>query len=146
MTTTWNGCGPDAQAAGEAEPVLLEHLNRALRRSQESLDLIPADDHAIRGTAENQLGLVFMRPGDISQALRHFQRSIQHKEARGYIHGAGQTRYNIARLLDGDGQIAHALLYARAALDNFQQVGPGAADDADHTRGLISHLEKRSPQ
>ena len=48
-------------------------------------------------------------------------------EARGDIFGAGQTRYNIALLLDDAGRTGDALLYARAALDNFQQAGPGAA-------------------
>ena len=121
----------DAQAAGEAEPVLLKHLNAALRSYQQSLDLTPADDHESRASIENQLGIVFARAGDTGQALRHYQRSIQHKEARGDIYEAGQTRYNIALLLARDGRTGDALHYARAALDNFQQAGPGAADHAD---------------
>lgn len=40
--------------------------------------------------------------------------------------------------------VGDALLYARAALDNYLQVGPGAADNADRTQRLIAELEQRS--
>jgi tetratricopeptide (TPR) repeat protein len=134
----------DARAAREAEPVLLEHLNTALRNYQESLDLIPADDHEQRAIVENQLGNTYANAGDARQALRHYQQTIHHDEARGYIYGAGQTRLNVARLLAGDGRITDALQYARAALANFQQAGPGAAADAANTERLIAGLEQRS--
>lgn len=65
----------DARVAGEGEPVLLEHLNAALRSYQQSLELTPADDHQARGAREHQLGIVYSRAGDTSQALRHYQRS-----------------------------------------------------------------------
>ena len=135
----------DARAAGEARPVLLEHLNAALRSYQQSLDLTPADDHRTRGITENQLGNVFSRTRDTGQALRHYQRAIQHQEAYGDIYGAGQVRNNIAMLLADDGRIGDALHYARAALDNYQQAGPGAADSADLARQFIADLEQRSP-
>ena len=134
----------DARAAGEAEPVLMEYLNACLHSYQQSLDLTPADDHRTRGITENQFGFALRRAGDTGEALRHYQRAIQHEEARGYIYGAGQTRYNIALLLANDGQTGDALHYARAALDNFQQAGPGAVDDADDARQLIAALEQAS--
>ena len=134
----------DARAAGEAEPVLLEHLNAALGHYQQALDLIPADDHENRATIENQLGIIYHRAGDTGQALRHYQQAIQHDEARGDIYGAGQTRYNIALLLAGAGRVSDALLYARAALDNYQQAGPGAAADAAQAEQLIADLEQPS--
>lgn len=65
----------DARAAGEGEPVLLEHLNAALRSYQQSLELTPADDHQARGAREHQLGIVCSRAGDTSGALRRCQRS-----------------------------------------------------------------------
>jgi tetratricopeptide (TPR) repeat protein len=134
----------DAQAAGDDQPVLLEHLNAALGSYQQSLDLTPADDHLARGTMENQLGNIYNRAGDTSQALRHYQRSIQHEEARGDIYAAGQTRYNIAALLADDGRISDALHYARAALDNFRQAGPGASANAARAGQFITSLEQRS--
>lgn len=66
------------------------------------------------------------------------------KEARGNIYGAGQIRYNLAALFANAGRINDALLYARAALGNFQQAGPGAAADAADAERLITDLEKSS--
>ncbi len=134
----------DALDAGESESVLLKHLNAALSRYQQSLDLSPADDHEHRGVAEHQLGNIYRRSGDTSQALRHYRQAIQHDEARGYIYGAGQTRYGIAILLEEDDRISEALHYARAALHNYQEAGPGAADDADDARQFIAQLEQRT--
>jgi tetratricopeptide (TPR) repeat protein len=134
----------DASTAHEAEPVLVKHLNDAIHSYQQSLDLTPADDHQARGVDENQLGIIFSRAGDTSQALRHYQRSIQHKEARGDIYDAGTTRYNIAVLLRRDGRISDALHYARAAVDNFRQAGLGAISDAADAERLITRLEQGS--
>jgi tetratricopeptide (TPR) repeat protein len=133
----------DARAAGEAEAVLLEHLNAALHHYQQALDLFPADDHENRAIAENQLGTIYDNAGDTGQALRHYQQSIHHEEARGNIFGAGQTRYNIALLLDDAGRTDDALHYARAALDSYQQAGPGAAQAAEGVRELIAYMEQR---
>jgi tetratricopeptide (TPR) repeat protein len=134
----------DAKAAGEAGPVLLEHLSTARRDCQQALDLTPADDHQTRGATENQLGLIYDQAGDAGQALRHFQQAIQHQEARGNIYGAGTIRYNIALLLAGEGRVSDALHYARAALQNYQQAGPGAAADAANAEQLIAGLEQRN--
>jgi tetratricopeptide (TPR) repeat protein len=134
----------DARAARETEAVLLEHLNAALRHYQQAQDLFPTSDHENRAITENQLGVIYYMAGDTGQALRHYQQSIQHKEARGDIFGAATTRYNIALLLDGAGRASDALLYARAALDNYQQVGPGAASHADDAQQLIAELAQRS--
>jgi tetratricopeptide (TPR) repeat protein len=132
----------DAQAAGEAEPVLLEHLNAALSYYQQALSLTPVGDHEARAVRENQLGIIYDRAGDTRQALRHYQQSLQHKEARGDIYGAGGTRYNIAALLASTGRTGDALLYARAALNNFQQAGPGTVGHAAEAERLIAALEQ----
>jgi tetratricopeptide (TPR) repeat protein len=132
-----------ALAAGEAEAVLLEHLNAALGHYRQALDLFPAGDHQHRAVGEHQLGLIYRRAGDSGQALRHYQQALQHHEARGDIYGAGQTRSNIAVLLDEAGRTGDALHYAHAALASFQQAGPGAAGAADQARQLIADLEQR---
>ena len=134
----------DARAAGDPRSVLLEHLNTALRSYQQALDLTPADDHQERGTWENQLGSIYYQAGDNRQALRHYQQAIQHDEARGDPYHAGVTRYNVALLLADDGRISDALHYARAALHNFEQAGPGAASDATDAERLIADLERRN--
>jgi tetratricopeptide (TPR) repeat protein len=132
----------DALAAGEAEPVLLEHLTTALDYCQQALALTPVGDHQSRAVAEGQLGNIYFRARDTSQALRHYQQALQHHEAREDIYEAGQTRYYIAVLLAGAGRVGDALLYARAALRNYQQAGPGAASQADLARQLVASLEQ----
>jgi hypothetical protein len=55
----------------------------------------------------------------------------------------GEIRHNVAVLLESDGRADDALHYARAALDNYQQAGPGAAADAESERRYIAELEQR---
>ncbi len=86
------------------------------------------------------------RLGDVAQAMHHFQQSIRHKEVRGDTYGAGTTRYNIARLLMSAGRSDDAVLYARAALANFQAVGPGAARRIKATQNLIHALDESAAQ
>ena len=132
----------EARAAGQPEPVLLGHLNEALDGYQQALDLFPADDAENLATVHNQLGNIYSEAGDTRRALHHYQQSIRFDEARGDTYGAGQTRYNIALLLRGDGRPGDALLYARAALHDFERTGPGAAQDAADARDLITELEQ----
>ena len=118
-------------------------LDAAVAGYQQALELLPADHHHDhRATAHHQLGMIYAEVGDVSQAMRHFQQSIQHKETLGDTYRAGLTRYNIALLYAGAGRPGDALLYARAALANFRDVGPGAAADADDAQALINRLER----
>ncbi|MCA1694445.1 MAG: hypothetical protein LC749_06815, partial [Actinobacteria bacterium] len=78
----------------------------------------------------------------ISNRPSHYQQSIQHEEARGNTYGAGHTRYNIAQLLNQAGRPGDALHYARAALNNYRDVGPGATTDAQQAQTLIYDLEQ----
>jgi tetratricopeptide (TPR) repeat protein len=134
----------EALAAGEAEPVLREYLNAALRSYQRAHELDRPDDHEVQAITENQLGVIYSRTGDTAQALRHYQQALQHEEARGDIYGAGRTRYNIALLLANADRVSDALYYARAALHNFQQAGPGAAATVATAEQLIARLEQPS--
>jgi tetratricopeptide (TPR) repeat protein len=134
----------DARTADEAGPVLLEHLNAALRYYQQSLDLTAPADHEHRAVIEHQLGNIYRWAGDTRQALRHYQQAIQHDEARGDVYRAGHTRERIVFLLAGDGRISDALLYARAALRNYQQAGPGAASAVAGAERLIAELERHN--
>ncbi|HTS98956.1 MAG TPA: tetratricopeptide repeat protein [Streptosporangiaceae bacterium] len=131
------------RAADADEPVQLEHLNAALHSYKQALDLVPADDRQDLAGIHHQLGTIYRLAGDTRQALYHYQQSIQHEEARGNAYGAGQTRYNIALLLGGDHRPGDALHYARAALHDFERLGPGAAQDAADARGIIADLEQQ---
>ena len=118
--------------------MLLGHLNEALRRYQQALGLIPASDAENLAGIHNELGNIYDAAGDTRQALHHYQQAIAHHEARGNTYGAGQTRYNIALLLERAGRPGDALHYARAALHDFERTGPGATHDAANARELIA--------
>lgn len=132
-----------AWAEGEKAQVLREHLNTALGNCQQALSLIPSGDHEARAITEHQMGVIYFWAADTGQAMRHYQQSIQHKEASGDIYGAGQTRENIARLLASADRVSDALRYARAALGNYQQAGAIAGTDAAQATRLIASLEQR---
>jgi tetratricopeptide (TPR) repeat protein len=134
----------EARNAGEPETVLLGHLNAALRGYRQALDLLPADDAEDRGIVHNQIGVIYQQAGDTRQSLHHYQQSIRCDEARGDTYGAGQTRHNIALLLRGDHRPGDALHYARAALHDYENTGPGAARNAARVREFIAILERES--
>ena len=130
-----------AETADAGEPVLLGHLNAALRGYLQALDLIPADDAEDLAGIHGQLGNIYGYAGDTARALHHFQQAIKYQEARGNFYGAGLTRYNIAVLFKNDGRTGDALLYARAALNDYERTGPGAAREAAEAQNLITRLE-----
>ena len=133
-----------ARTAKAAEPVLLEHLKKALRGYQQALDLIPDGDAENLAGIHNQLGNIHVEAGDTRQALHHYQQAIAYEEARGNMFRTGQIRYNIALLLGRAGRPGDALHYARAALHDFERVGPGAAQKTALARELIADLEQDS--
>ena len=85
-------------------------------------------------------------PGTPTPRSRHYQQAIQYCERQDNRYGAGQSRYNAAITLADAGRNRDALLYAQAALRDFQAVGPGAAADAERARQLITQLEQEPAQ
>jgi len=61
--------------------------------------------------------------------------------AMGNRFGAGQTRFNIALMLATD-RPADALLFAQAALADFESYGGRAEADAADARALIARLRQ----
>ena len=88
------------------------------------------------------LGNIYGEAGDTATALGHYQRAIQYCERQDDRYGAGWARHAAAVALADAGRQHDALLYARAALRDFEAVGPGAADRADRARQLITELEQ----
>jgi tetratricopeptide (TPR) repeat protein len=131
----------EARDADQPDAVLLQHINAALDGYHQALGLFPADDAKDLGGVNGQLGNLYSQTGDTRQALGHYQQALKHHEARGDIYAAGLTRYNIALVLARDGRASDALHYARAALHDFQRVGPGAGRDTADTQALIAELE-----
>jgi tetratricopeptide (TPR) repeat protein len=130
----------EARAAGAPDAELLEHLNEAARLYHEALDLLPPDAVADLAVIHNQLGSTYGDAGDLDRALPHFRQAIQYDEIQGNLHGAAQTRFNVAiGLLNADRR-ADALEYAEAALRGFESYGERAAEDIEDTRGLIAEI------
>jgi tetratricopeptide (TPR) repeat protein len=121
-----------------------EHLNRYLQASASRLiqasKAFPDDAVDELANAYNSLGIVFTEAGDIGQALLHFQKAVKYRQASEDYFGSGRTRHNVALVLMNNGRAEDALLYARAALDDFWKVGPGGVENAQETRQLIGLL------
>ena len=63
-------------------------------------------------------------------------------KSAGNFYAAGTTRFNLAIVLANNGRLSDALLYARAALRNFESYGGRAKDMEDKTKGLIAEIEE----
>jgi len=131
----------EARQAGDPAAVLVEHLNNALRAYQEALDMMPPDEVQTRAIIHNQLGLIYKKAGQIEQAVAHYREAIRYFEQANDRYNAAKTRYNVAITYMDAGRLADALLFAQAALLNYVQFGPAAADRVARAQGLIARIE-----
>lgn len=132
----------DAIKARQPVEILAHHLNDAARRYQEALPLFPADDVADLAVTHGLLGIVYDRAGDIPRAFDHYQRAIKFQIAMGNRFGAGQTRFNIATMCLAADRPADALLFAQAALADFESYGGRAEAHTADARALIARLKQ----
>ena len=131
----------EARAAEKPEEEQLRHLNEAARFYHQALDLLPPDAVDDLAVTHNQLGNIYDDAGDLERALHHYNESIRYNETAGNFYCAGSTRFNVALALAQRGRFDEALLYARAALRNFESYAGRAAEDEQKTRGLIEGIE-----
>jgi len=131
----------DAKKEGKPKEELLKYLNVTEDYYQQALALLPPDAVDDLAVTHNQLGIIYDNAGNLERALEHYNKSVQYKEAAGNIYAAGTTRHNMAIVLANNGRLSDALLYARAALRNFESYGGRAKDDEDRTKGLIAEIE-----
>jgi len=132
----------DAKKEGKTKEELLKHLNNAEDYYQQALALLPPDAVDDLAVAHNQLGIIYKNAGDLESALEHYNHAIHFHENAGNFYAAGQTRRNVANALANNGRLPDALLYARAALRNFESYGGRAKDMEDDAKGLIEEIEK----
>jgi tetratricopeptide (TPR) repeat protein len=132
----------DARRKEAPEDQLTGHLTDASAAYLQALDLLPA--HAVTEIAavKNQLGLICGSAGDPDRALEYYQQSIQLYERQEQPFLAGEVRFNAAITLADAGRWHDALLYAWAALRDYESVGSGASTNASRTRSLIAGLEQ----
>jgi tetratricopeptide (TPR) repeat protein len=132
----------EARQAGEPEAVLREHWNAALQAYQQALDMTPPDAVDSLAVKHNQLGVIYHEAGQTEQAVAHYREAIRYCEQAGNLYDAGRWRENVALAYAQAGRFDDALLFARAALANFEQFGPAAADLAERARGLVAEYEQ----
>lgn len=121
------------------------HLNDAFAAYSKALELFPSSAFSELAVIHNMLGLLYDDIRDYNRALKHYQQSIQYEEQLGNHYGAGTARYNVTLALWHAERHHDALLYAHAALRDYEAVGPSAAAQVDRQRRLIADLERDLP-
>ena len=132
----------DAKKDEKKKEELLKHLNTAADYYQQALALLPPDAVDDLAVTHNQLGNIYDDAGNLERALDHYNEAIKFLEMAGNQYQAGQVRFNVAVTIANKGRLSDALLYARAALRNYETYGGRAKDKEDKTRGLIGEIEK----
>jgi tetratricopeptide (TPR) repeat protein len=131
----------DAHDAGTEDDRTRGYVKDAVAAFHRALELYPTASAAEIAVVHNALGSLYAETRETRAALRHFQQAIQYSEHVDDRYGAGEARYNAAITLAGSWRRDDALLYAQAALRDFDAVGAGAAAYADKVRRFISQLE-----
>jgi tetratricopeptide (TPR) repeat protein len=131
----------EARAAGRPEVELLAHLNAAADAYRQALELLPAD--AVGDLAATHTGVAnaSYEGGQLEVALRHWQEAIRYFEAAEDRYSAANTRRNVALALARHGPLEDGLLWAQAALRDFQTYGDRAAADIAQTKQMIADIE-----
>jgi hypothetical protein len=138
----------EARRADRTEEEMRRHLEVAVdlyEKVLRVLGLLPTEAISDLAAAHNQLGVFYdtlARPGDFARALLHYQESIRYQEKQGNLYDAASTRMNIAIALHGERQYARALLYAQAALKNFEGYKEQTTAEIDRTRQTIARIEQ----
>ena len=136
----------DARAAGAPDEQLLRHLNDAASAYHQALDLLP--DNAVGDLAVDppcRSATSTVTPGTSTTRSGTTSRPSTTASVRTTATAPGGPGYDAALTLADAGRHHDALLYARAALRDFEAVGPGAAARADQARQLITALEQEPP-
>jgi tetratricopeptide (TPR) repeat protein len=132
----------EAREAGQPEPELRRYVDVATDAFTDALRLFPADATPDLAILHNQFGVLYQDIGVYDAARHHYQLSARLKELAGDRYGAGLTRSNLSILLADSGQRSDALLYARAALADFESYAAGAATaEIELVRRIIDDLE-----
>jgi len=131
----------EARAAGQQEEALRQ-LNAAAGFYHEALDLTPPDALESLATKYNQLGNVYAEARQLDRALHHWREAIRYRETAGDTFGAGGPRFNVGLALGQAGRFDEALLYAEAALRDFETFGDRAAADIQKTQRLIAEIQR----
>jgi tetratricopeptide (TPR) repeat protein len=132
----------EARSTKQSDENLLVHLNAALKWYNLALENDPPDMPEDLAIDHSQLGNIYSDVGDLERAPYHYNNAAKFFESAGNLHSAGITQFNLAIMLSQKGRLSDALLYARAALRNFESYGGRAKEMEDNAKGLIAEIEK----
>jgi tetratricopeptide (TPR) repeat protein len=133
----------EARAARRSEPELLAQLNAALDASQQALALTPPDALDHLANAHNQLGIIYAEVGNVDKAMTCWRKTIRYHEDTGDRYNAAQVRYNAALvLLRYNQRLEEALLWAQAAIEDYQPYGQAVAIELTKTQQLIVDIQQ----
>ena len=128
-----------------AEEEFLPNIEKSLFYYQLAANLTPADNPALLAQNHTKLGTTYGDAGDIKKALSHYQEGIRYYEEADDLLGAARTRFNTAVDLVNAGRLTDAIDYARAARDNFEAYGEGAAEMKKRAQSLVAEIEQSVP-
>ncbi|HEY0605574.1 MAG TPA: tetratricopeptide repeat protein, partial [Herpetosiphonaceae bacterium] len=131
----------EARVANHPVDQLLNHLNTAIQFCFKALELLPSDAIDDLAVSHNTLGAIYAEVRDLDRGLPHWREAIRYHEAGNNFYNAGITRFNIALALYNAGRLEDALLYAQAALRNFERYSQGAAEMVQETQRLILRIK-----
>ena len=136
----------EARQRGEPAEAAQKHAEAAEQHYNQALALCPPSAVADLGPMHNQLGILYENVGQTETAREHYEKAAQYFEQTANRYGAGQTRYNIARMyLDAAGReparrpdlLRRAAAYAQASLRDFKHYEGRAADMEAKAQQLI---------
>jgi tetratricopeptide (TPR) repeat protein len=121
-----------------------QYLAQAIQYYEQDLALLPATATEDLAVAHSMLGWVWQHV-DVSKSLRHFHEAIRRREVLRDSQGAAEVRLKAALVLLGVGRLSDAALYARVALQQFQEAGfePDAWPVAE-SRRILDLAERRN--
>jgi tetratricopeptide (TPR) repeat protein len=140
------GCLAYKRAENQTGNELLRHLNKAVEFYSKALELLPNDAIDDLAIAHDMLGNIYFYAGNVNFLLHycklHYCKAIHYAELAENFYQAARIRYNFAVTLYYANQFDEALLYARAALSNYESFGDKAAAQREDTKQLIELIEQ----
>jgi hypothetical protein len=111
----------DAISADSPISVQQEHATEAFVNLRAALHEVPEDSTLDLRITHDRLADLYHATGHPEESLFHYHEALKADMFLGDSAGAGRTRAKIAALHQSQHQFREALLYARAALDDFRR-------------------------
>ena len=130
----------EAQQAISSGNQIQEFFDDAVRNLKKALELKPSSDIYDLAVTHTHLGNVFGDGGQFEESLYHHRKAAKFFEATNAFYDAASVQFNFAITSVHLRRFDDALLYARAALHNFESYGQGAEKDIADIKKLIEGI------